>query len=109
MHAIVLVGGFGTRLRPLTNTLPKSMLTIGNEPIIDPSRRAPRAPTASPPSRCRWGSSRTRSSTPSPTAAAVGCALRYAVEPEPLDTAGAIRFAAAEPASTTRSSSSTVT
>ena len=34
MHAIVLVGGFGTRLRPLTNTVPKSMLTIGNEPII---------------------------------------------------------------------------
>ncbi|MDF2732373.1 MAG: putative mannose-phosphate guanylyltransferase, partial [Desertimonas sp.] len=34
MHAIVLVGGFGTRLRPLTDTVPKSMLTVGNEPII---------------------------------------------------------------------------
>ncbi|MEC7383625.1 MAG: sugar phosphate nucleotidyltransferase, partial [Actinomycetota bacterium] len=30
MFAVVLVGGFGTRLRPLTNTVPKPMLPIGN-------------------------------------------------------------------------------
>ena len=34
MHAVVLIGGYGTRLRPLTDTVPKSMLTVGNEPII---------------------------------------------------------------------------
>ena len=36
----------------------------------------------------------TPSSTPTPTARRPGCGLTYAVEPEPLDTAGAIRFAA---------------
>ena len=34
MHAVVLVGGFGTRLRPLTNTVPKSMLPIAHVPLI---------------------------------------------------------------------------
>ena len=34
MFAVVLVGGFGTRLRPLTNTVPKPMLPIGNVPMV---------------------------------------------------------------------------
>ena len=34
MHAVVLVGGFGTRLRPLTNTVPKSMLPIAHVPLL---------------------------------------------------------------------------
>lgn len=93
MHAVVLVGGFGTRLRPLTDTVPKSMLTVGNEPIITRLVRQlerggittvtlslgflPDAFLAAfPGDRCG------------------GVELRYAVEPEPLDTAGAIRFAA---------------
>ena len=93
MHAIVLVGGFGTRLRPLTDTVPKSMLTVGNEPII--TRLA------------RWleGAGVTTMTLalgylPDPFRAAFphgrcgGVELRYTVEPEPLDTAGAIRFAA---------------
>ena len=70
MHAIVLVGGFGTRLRPLTDTVPKSMLTVGNEPIItrlarrlERSRRHHRHAVAR-------AISPTRSATPFPTAAA---------------------------------------
>ena len=35
MRAVVLVGGFGTRLRPLTNTIPKPMLPVGHVPIIE--------------------------------------------------------------------------
>ena len=34
MRAVVLVGGFGTRLRPLTNTVPKSMLPVAHVPLI---------------------------------------------------------------------------
>ena len=35
MRAVVLVGGFGTRLRPLTSSVPKPMLPLGHVPIIE--------------------------------------------------------------------------
>jgi mannose-1-phosphate guanylyltransferase len=93
MRAIVLVGGFGTRLRPLTDTVPKSMLPVAHVPLIvrligQLERGGVDAVTlalgflpepfveAFPDGRCG------------------GVALDYAIEPEPLDTAGAIRFAA---------------
>jgi len=93
MHAVVLIGGFGTRLRPLTDSVPKSMLTVGNEPIITRLVRL-------------LGRSGVTTVTlslgylPDPFLAAFpgdrcgDVELCYATEPEPLDTAGAIRFAA---------------
>ena len=92
MRAVVLVGGFGTRLRPLTDTVPKSMLPVAHVPLIARligglERGGVDAVTlalgfrpepfvdAFPDDRCG------------------GVTLEYAVEPEPLDTAGAIRFA----------------
>jgi len=93
VKAVVLVGGEGTRLRPLTNTCPKPLLPIANQPFLErqlawlehhgvdevvlslgylPDAFAARFPD---------GSFRSLK-------------LRYAVEPEPLGTAGAIRFAA---------------
>ena len=93
MRAVVLVGGFGTRLRPLTFTTPKPMLSVGHRPIIENLVTMLSAAgvtevvlalgfkpepfmAAFPDGRC------------------AGVALHYAVEPEPLDTGGAIRFAA---------------
>jgi len=95
VRAIVLVGGFGTRLRPLTNVTPKQMLPIVHVPMIErvvgwlgghgidevvlslgyrPDAFLDRYPD----DECG------------------GVRMRYAVEPDPLDTAGAIGFAAAQ-------------
>ncbi len=35
LSAVVMAGGFGRRLRPLTNNIPKPMLPLGNQPILE--------------------------------------------------------------------------
>lgn len=95
MRAIILVGGFGTRLRPLTLDTPKQMLPVVgitmferviarlgacgvDQAIVSLGFRPDRFTEAFPDSHC------------------AGVELHYAIEPEPLDTAGAIAFAAAD-------------
>lgn len=34
VHGVVMAGGFGTRLRPLTENLPKPMLPVGGRPLL---------------------------------------------------------------------------
>jgi len=93
VHAIVLVGGFGTRLRPLTDTVPKSMLTVGNEPIITRLvRRLERVGVSTVTLSLGYLPDPFREAFPGGRCS--GVEVRYAVEPEALDTAGAIRFAA---------------
>jgi len=93
MHAVVLIGGFGTRLRPLTDSLPKSMLTVGNEPIITRLvRRLERAGVTTVTLSLGYLPEPFLAAFPGDRCGSVE--MRYAVEPEPLDTAGAIRFAA---------------
>ncbi len=93
MRAVVLVGGLGTRLRPLTYTIPKPMLPVLHVPIIE-----------------RLVANLVRGGVTDvvlalgfkpepfleafPDGQCAGATMTYAVEPEPLDTAGAIRFAA---------------
>ena len=35
LQAVIMAGGFGTRLRPLTEDLPKPMLPIGDQPVME--------------------------------------------------------------------------
>jgi len=35
MHAVIMAGGFGTRLRPLTNNVPKPMIPMANKPMME--------------------------------------------------------------------------
>lgn len=93
MRAVVLVGGEGTRLRPLTLTTPKPMLPVAEvamiervlahlgdhgvkEAILSLGYRPEPFRVAFPEGTC------------------AGVKLSYAVEPQPLDTAGGIAFAA---------------
>lgn len=93
MRAVVLVGGFGTRLRPLTSSIPKPMLPVGHVPIIERlltnlGRGGVTEATLA------LGFKPEPFIEAFPDGECAGVTLRYAVEPEPLDTAGAIRFAA---------------
>ncbi|MEI8127763.1 MAG: NDP-sugar synthase [Actinomycetota bacterium] len=93
MKAIILVGGEGTRLRPLTYFSPKQMLPIVGTPMLERVLS----------NLARHGVSEVVLSMgylpdkfleAYPGGEVVGMKISYAVEPERLDTAGAIRFAA---------------
>jgi mannose-1-phosphate guanylyltransferase len=94
MQAIVLVGGEGTRLRPLTNATPKPALTLVDRPFLAymiewlAAHGVTEVVLA-----CGFLPNVLREALAGEEERA-GVAIRYAVEPEPLGTAGAIRFAA---------------
>jgi mannose-1-phosphate guanylyltransferase len=93
MYAVVLVGGFGTRLRPLTNDVPKPMLPIVHRPMIQRlvERLAEGGVTDVV---LALGFKPEPFVEAFPDGRHAGVQLHYVVEPEPLDTAGAIAFAA---------------
>ncbi len=93
MKAVVLVGGEGTRLRPLTLTTPKQMLPIAEVPMIERVLGHLEAHGVTE-AVLSLGYRPARFLELFPDDRFGDVALRYAVEPEPLDTAGAIRFAA---------------
>lgn len=93
MKAIVLVGGFGTRLRPLTLKTPKQMLPIGDLSMIETViSRLGRQGVTDAVLSLGYKPDAFRESFP--TGECAGVRLSYAHEPEPLGTAGAVRFAA---------------
>lgn len=93
MRAVVLVGGFGTRLRPLTFTTPKPMLPVGHRPIVENLVRMLSAAGIDE-VVLGLGFKPEPFIEAFPDGTCAGVRLHYAVEPEPLDTAGAIKFAA---------------
>ncbi len=95
MKAVVLVGGEGTRLRPLTYTTPKQMLPVGGRPMIERVLERLRSDGVDQ-AILSLGYRPDAFTAAYPGGCCVGVSLHYAVESEPLDTAGAIRFAALE-------------
>ena len=99
MQAVILVGGMGTRLRPLTYETPKQMLPLVGVPMIECALE----------NLARHGVTDVVLSlgylpdqfiAAYPDDVIAGINVPYAVEPEPLDTAGAIRYAAFSTGST---------
>lgn len=93
MKAIVLVGGFGTRLRPLTLGTPKQMLPVVGVPMIE-RVVAKLGEGGVTDAILSLGYRPDAFLEAYPDDVCGGVKLHYAVEPEPLDTAGAVRFAA---------------
>jgi mannose-1-phosphate guanylyltransferase len=94
VQAIVLVGGEGTRLRPLTESVPKPALTLVDRPFLAymiewlAGHGVGEVVLA-----CGFLPEVLREALRDEEERA-GVSLRYVAEPEPLGTAGAIRFAA---------------
>jgi len=93
VEAVVLVGGFGTRLRPLTADTPKQMLPVVDRPMIEHvvAHLALHGVTRVVLS---LGFRPEAFTAAYPDGTCAGMPLHYAVESKPLDTAGAVRFAA---------------
>jgi mannose-1-phosphate guanylyltransferase len=92
-RAVLLVGGFGTRLRPLTWHTPKQMLPVLGVTMLERvvARLGGQGITEAVLS---LGYKPDAFLDAFPDGTCAGVRLHYAVEPEPLDTAGAVRFAA---------------
>ena len=96
MQAIVLVGGEGTRLRPLTETVPKPALTLVDRPFLAymiewlAGHGVSEVVLA-----CGFLPDVLREALAGEEERA-GVSISYVVEPERRGTAGAIRFAADE-------------
>ena len=94
MKAILLAGGQGTRLRPLTLHTPKPIVPIFDRPFlqyqIDLVRRIPAIDEVILSLNYQPG----RIEEVFGDGSALGVTIRYVVEPEPLGTGGAIKYAA---------------
>src|SRR5512132_3876009 len=92
MQALILVGGEGTRLRPLTSTVPKPVVPLVDRPFIAYMLEWLRAHGVDDViMSCGFLAAGVRNVLGD--GSAYGIRLRYVEEPEPLGTGGAVKFA----------------
>jgi mannose-1-phosphate guanylyltransferase len=92
MQAVILVGGEGTRLRPLTSRQPKPVITLVDRPFLVYMLEWLRGHGVQDVIlSCGFEPTKVREALGD--GAALGLALRYVVEPEPRGTAGALKYA----------------
>jgi mannose-1-phosphate guanylyltransferase len=92
MQAVILVGGEGTRLRPLTSRQPKPVITLVDRPFLVHMLEWLRGHGVDDVIlSCGFEPSRVQAALGD--GSAYGLRLRYVVEPEPRGTAGAVKFA----------------
>ena len=95
MQAVILVGGEGTRLRPLTSRQPKPVITLVDRPFLGYMLEGRRGHGVDDVIlSCGFEPTRVREALGD--GSSLGLRLRYVVEPEPRGTAGALRYAADE-------------
>ena len=92
IEAIVLVGGFGTRLRPVVDDRPKPLATVAGRPflewvLLDLARQGVRTVVLA----AGYGAEQVRAAIGD--GARYGVEVRYSVEEQPLGTGGAVRLA----------------
>ena len=88
--AVIMAGGRGTRLRPLTDTTPKPLISIGGEPLIEVTTRR----LVSHGFRHIWVTTHYRAKDVQEhlgNGQYLGAEVQYITESEPLGTAGAVR------------------
>lgn len=95
MRAVILVGGFGTRLRPLTLTIPKQLLPVLDKPMIE-RKIAQLVENGIDDIIFSMGYRPDAFLEAFPDGKCAGANVTYVIESEPLGTAGAIAFAARE-------------
>jgi NDP-sugar pyrophosphorylase family protein len=93
VQAVILAGGKGTRLRPVTADLPKPLVPIANRPLIEHQLRH-LAATGIEDVTLALGYNAERFSGVEKEAERLGITLRVITEPKPLGTGGALRWCA---------------
>lgn len=95
IQAVILAGGQGTRLRPVTSNLPKPLLPVANRPLIEHQLRHLSACGVRDVTLA-LGYGAEHFKVLDPLVAALGLTLRIVIEPAPLGTGGALRYCADE-------------
>ncbi len=94
MQCVILAGGLATRMRPLTETIPKALIPVAGVPFIDHQLAWLAGPRRDRASCCRSGTAATCCATTSATARASGSPCASSTRgPSLRGTAGALRLA----------------